>query len=149
VLHHFDHVERHRALRVVRVIRRVGRLAAVAVAAEVRHDDRVVFGEVGRDFVPRHVRLRRAVNQEQRRTIAAADDVDVGAGCLDAFVLEARREEMERVGVLLGGDRTASGQCGAGGRGGQFQEFAAVEVDWIRHAGILPEVASAFRRTSG
>src|SRR5437016_5852573 len=56
---------------------------------------------------------------------------------------------MECVGVLLGGDMVASGERRASCRGGQLQKFAAVEIDGIRHAGILPEVVSAFRRTSG
>jgi hypothetical protein len=36
MLHDFDLVERHGALRVVLVVRAVGRLAAVAIAAEIR-----------------------------------------------------------------------------------------------------------------
>ena len=67
-LHDLDLVERHRALRVVRVVLAVGRLAAVAVAAQVGHDHRVVLRELRRDEAHRHVRLRRAVHQEERRT---------------------------------------------------------------------------------
>ena len=76
MLHHFDLVERHRALRVVGMILAVRRLAAVAVAAQVRRDDRVLLREFRRDEPPRDVRLRRAVQQQQRRTLAADDAVD-------------------------------------------------------------------------
>ena len=138
VLHHLDHVERHRALRVVRVIFRVLGLAAVAVAAQVRHDDRVVFREVGRDLVPGHVRLRRAVDQEQRRTVAALDDVDGGARGLDLLVLEAGRKEPERVGFRLSGGVARSGRGGSSGDGGQggslLQQLTPIEVSGMGHA---------------
>ena len=62
-LHHLDLIERHRALRVIDVILAVGRLAAVAVAAQVGRDHRVVLGQIGGEVAHRDVRLRRAVHQ--------------------------------------------------------------------------------------
>jgi hypothetical protein len=109
VVHHLDHVDCHRALGVVGMIRRVGRLAAVAISAQVRHHDRVILREIWRDLVPRHMGLRRAVNQQQRRTVAAAHDVDLGPGRLHAFVFETGGEEVQRVGLLLRGRSWRSG----------------------------------------
>ena len=56
VVHDLDHVERHRALRVVGVVLAVGRLAAVAVAAQVRHDHRVILARTA----ARRCAMRRA-----------------------------------------------------------------------------------------
>ena len=69
--HQRDHVGRHRALAVLRVIelgrRRRRRLGRVAIAAQVGNDEREVGGERARDAVPHRVRLRVAVQQQQRR----------------------------------------------------------------------------------
>ena len=91
-LHHLDLVERHRALRVVDVVLAVGRLAALAVAAQVGHDHRVVLRQVRREQPHRDVRLRRAVHQQQRRSRSGVHEIDLGAGCLDARRLEAGKE---------------------------------------------------------
>ena len=95
-LHHFDLIERHRALRVVGVVLAVRRLAAVAVAAQVRRDHRVVLRQLGRDQAHRDMRLRRAVHQQQRRTRTGVHEIDLRARGLDARGREAR-EEPERV----------------------------------------------------
>ena len=79
-----DLVLRHGALRIGRVVGRRCRLRTVAVAAQVRADDRVGFGKLRRDPVPHHVRLRMAVKQEERRAAAAMPKVDRRTGCLDA-----------------------------------------------------------------
>ena len=142
VLHDLDHVERHRALRVVGVVLAVGRLAAVAVAAQVRHDDGVILRELRRDDVPRHVRLRRAVDEQQRRTVAAAHDVDRRARGLHLLVLEAGREEVQRVGVRLRAQLGVAGSRGSRGDRGQgrraLQQFTAIEICGMGHgSGIL------------
>src|SRR5689334_2286857 len=59
------------------------RLAAVAVAAQVRHDERVVCGKIGRHLAPFDMRLRVSVQQQQRRSAPAGDDVDRRAAGLD------------------------------------------------------------------
>ena len=91
-LHDLDLIERHRALRVVGVILAVRRLAAVAVAAQVGHDDRVVLRQVGRDEPHRDVRLRRAVHQQQRRAGAGVHQVDLRTGRRHALRRESRKE---------------------------------------------------------
>jgi len=131
VLHDFDHVERHRPLRVVGVVVAVGRFAAVTVATEVGHDHRVVLGELGRDDVPGHVGLRRAVDEQQRRAVATAYHVDGGARRLNLVVFESGREEVQRIGLGLRGNprvgrRSACRHRGPGG--GSLQHLAAIEV---------------------
>ena len=49
-------------------------------------------GELGRDLVPGDVRLRIAVQQQQRRTGAAGAQEDLGAGRLDAPLGEAGKQ---------------------------------------------------------
>jgi len=100
-LHDLDLVERHRPLRVVGVVLAVWRLAAVAVAAQVGHDHRIVLGELGRDQPHRDVRLRRAVHQQQRRPRAGVHQVDLGARRLHAGGLEARKEAQCVAGIGL------------------------------------------------
>ena len=65
--HHLDLILRHRALRVVRVVLAVRRLAAVAVAAQIGHHHGKALGEARRNLVPLDMRLRVAVDEEQRR----------------------------------------------------------------------------------
>ena len=65
VLHHFDLIQRHGALRVIGVVRSALGLAAVAVAAQVGRDDRVFLGELGRDPVPDRMRLGGAVQKSR------------------------------------------------------------------------------------
>src|SRR5471030_2218857 len=91
-VHHLDLIERYGALRVVRVILAFRRLAAVAVSAEVHQHHCVPFGKLRRDPVPLDVRLRVAVNEQQRRTVAAAQRVDRRAGGLDHAPLEAGKD---------------------------------------------------------
>src|SRR5688572_12236192 len=73
--HHFDLVLRHRALGIAGVTVAVGRLAAVAVAAQIRRYDSELFGELRRDVPPLDMRLRPALQQQQRRSAAADDPV--------------------------------------------------------------------------
>jgi hypothetical protein len=114
------------------VIGRVRRLAAVAVAAQVRHDDGELLRELRRNQPVRDVALRRPVQEQQRRTLAALDDVDLGARRLDLRDLEAREVlPGEGGGVGLLGIRSLdSASRGDGGdRGGVLQELAAVPFD--------------------
>src|SRR4029078_8963910 len=65
-LHQLDLVTRHRALGIRFVVgARLG-LAGSAVAAQVGTNNRVVLRESRRDLRPHGVRLREAVEQEQR-----------------------------------------------------------------------------------
>ena len=72
-IHDLDVVERHGALRVIDVIVAARRLAAVAVAAQIGHDDRELLGQPPRNLVPLDVCLWVAVN-EQQRWAAATDE---------------------------------------------------------------------------
>jgi len=70
--HELDHVARHRALRVGAVLRGGRRLERPAIAAQVRADDAVAARERRCDLVPHRVRLRVAVQEKERRALAAA-----------------------------------------------------------------------------
>ena len=74
--HDLDLVLGHGAERVVGVVAAAARLGAVAVAAQVGRDDREVLGEPRRDLVPHDVGQRVAVQQQQRRPVAAVAQVD-------------------------------------------------------------------------
>ena len=75
VLHGVHQILRHRPLGVVEVLRVALRLAAVAVAAQVGAHNRKVLGQPVRDLVPHGVGLRVAVQQQQRRPVAAPDEI--------------------------------------------------------------------------
>ena len=86
--HHLDQVERHRALGIGQVLGVGGRLAAGAITAQVGRDDREALGEARRDLVPHHMSLRIAVNEEQRRAVAALHESDLRPRGLDTLVGE-------------------------------------------------------------
>jgi hypothetical protein len=74
------------------------RLAAVAIAAQVRHHDKIVPHQSRRDVAPEHVRLGNAVQQKQQRAVAVAavNGIDGRVGGLDklrAKILEERRRQ--------------------------------------------------------
>ena len=69
--HHLHHVGRHRALRVAGVAASLVGLRRIAIAAQVGAHDGERLRERGRDPMPHRVRLRIAVQQQQRRTAAA------------------------------------------------------------------------------
>ena len=74
--HDAHHVERHFALAVVAVIRRPLGLARIAITAKVGTHHRVPARQFGRDAVPHRMRLRVAVQHEQRRPLAGRREVD-------------------------------------------------------------------------
>jgi len=65
--HHGDDIGCHRPLGVRRMVGQRGRATAVAVAAQVGADDREPLGEPRRNVPPHQMRLRKAVQQHQRR----------------------------------------------------------------------------------
>ena len=82
-LHHGHHVLRHGALGIGRMVGVDGRAAAAAVAAQIGAHDRELAGEQRRDVAPHQVRLREAVQQEQRRPEARGAHEDGGIACVD------------------------------------------------------------------
>src|SRR3712207_8033924 len=82
-LHHGHHVLGHGPLRIWRMVRGGDRAAAAPVAAKVGADDRKVAGEQRRDAAPHQVYLRKAVQQEDRRTEAVRAHEDAGLPRLD------------------------------------------------------------------
>src|SRR5262249_8577818 len=64
----------------------------------IGRDDSVVGGEAGRHAAPREVGLRRAVQQQDRRTGAADHPVDRRARCLNGERFESRGETVSRWG---------------------------------------------------
>src|SRR3546814_14353464 len=73
----------HRPERVGGMVAPAGRLGAVAVTAQIRGYHRVALGQRGRHPMPAHVGQRVAVQQQQRRPIAADRGVDLRARGLD------------------------------------------------------------------
>jgi hypothetical protein len=61
--HHCDLVQGHDTLGIRQVIRRGWRFAALAIAAQVRSDDREIPGKQRRDLVPHGMRLRMSVQE--------------------------------------------------------------------------------------
>src|SRR5438128_10093329 len=53
---------------------------AVAVAAQIRRDDMKALGQTVGDLVPRDMRQRVAVQQQQRRAVTAVPQMDAGTG---------------------------------------------------------------------
>lgn len=86
--HEFDLVERQAALRVAGVVSRTLWLVAVAVAAQIGSNHREVRGERGRDLVPDRVRLRMAMQEQERRAASALD-------CMDANTVDVHRRICE------------------------------------------------------
>ena len=64
-------------------------LGAVAVAPQVRGDDREAFGQERRDLMPHRMRLGVAVEQQDRGAVAAHDQRDFCARGLYPSALEA------------------------------------------------------------
>jgi len=76
--HDIDLILSHGPERVVDVVgATIGRADAVAVAAEVRRDNVKPFCQAARDLVPRRVRERVAVQQQERRAVSGVPEEDV------------------------------------------------------------------------
>ena len=91
--HHLHLIASHGAERVVDVLRAtVGRADAVAIAAEVGRDHVVSTGEGAGDLVPADVRLRVAVQQQERRPLAAMAEEDLRAVGANPPGFEAREQ---------------------------------------------------------
>ncbi len=91
--HHLHLVEGHGPLGVGAVVPTAGRLRGVAVAAQVRRDDRVAgLAEARRDLVPGDVRLGVAVEQQHRRSGAGDGDPDPRAARLHVLLDEPRHD---------------------------------------------------------
>ena len=91
MLHHLDEVARHLLLGVGRVVGRGLGLERAAVAAQVGADHREALRHLRCHGVPHGVRLRVAVQQQQRRSGAAAAQAHLAAG--DCHVLEREAGE--------------------------------------------------------
>lgn len=78
VPHHFHLILRGGAFGMAGMIFAVRRFAAVAIAAKIGGDHRELLGQPRRDLVPLDVRLRKTVEQQNRRTAAGGHSVD---GC--------------------------------------------------------------------
>ena len=88
-LHHLDHGLGHRALGVGRILGISLRRVRPAVAGQVRDDEAVVLRQRRRHAMPHHIRLRIAVQQQQRRPLPAGAREDAAGGCADPFGGEA------------------------------------------------------------
>jgi hypothetical protein len=86
-------VPRHRALGVGLMGRAARRLAAVAIAAQVGEDDRMILGEDRGDVVPHDVGLRVAVQQQDGRAALVASHQ-----CVDSDPSWGERDSLEQVG---------------------------------------------------
>jgi hypothetical protein len=145
--HHFDLIERHGTLGIILVIDPVGRLAAVAVAAQIGHDHGVVPRQVRGDEAPRDHRLRRTVQQQDRRTLARhravdGDAVDVQRKRLEAGKeLQCRTRDRRRL-------RLGPGRCRQGSRRDHRADLAqhlAARDAVVVHCG-LPAFGTSFSK---
>ena len=75
--HHLDHVARHCPFGVRRMIGRGGRLPARAITSQVGADHREIRRQRGRHRAPHDVRLRKAMEQQQRGTASRMTDEDL------------------------------------------------------------------------
>jgi len=91
-LHRLDLVLRQCALGVGGKIGPGRRLRTVAVAAQVGDHQREVLRQSRRHLAPHHMRLRIAVQQEQRRPAATRHQVDFGTGGGDAALCKPGKE---------------------------------------------------------
>src|SRR5437762_13891524 len=82
--HDFDLVLRHGPLGIVDVRRAAVRLAGIPVAAKIRANDGKALRQTRSDLVPHRVRLRVTMQEQERRTAAADDEIDLGARGADA-----------------------------------------------------------------
>ena len=85
LLHRLDHGLRHRALGVGRVIAVALRHVRPAIARQVGDDQREAVGELRRDAVPHHMGLGKAVQQQQRRPLAADAGENASRAGVDPF----------------------------------------------------------------
>ena len=76
LLHDGNLVTGHRALGIRLVVGGGRRLGAVAVAAQVGDHHAEVLRQARRHQVPHHLGLRKAMQQQERRTVAAMSNVD-------------------------------------------------------------------------
>ena len=102
--HQRPHIGGHRALAHLRVLRLVGRGLAVAIAAQVGQHEAEVRRELRHHAVPEHVRLREAVQQQQRRRTDTAADAAAQAPALDG--------QVERLEAFEAGDGAHGGHVG-------------------------------------
>ena len=77
--HHYNLILRHFTFTVVGVIGSIGRFSTHAIPAKVGDDDGEVLRQFRCDAVPNQMRLRIAVQQQQRRATAADERVDIDA----------------------------------------------------------------------
>src|SRR6188768_1129007 len=68
------------------------RLAAVAIPAQVRHDERVVLSKLRRDLAPEDVSLRKSVQKKERWSFPTRYKVYRRVRCLDRLPTKSRKE---------------------------------------------------------
>ena len=80
--HYLDLILRHGAERIVRMVGAARQLLGIAIAAQIRRHHREFFGKPRRKFVPGQMAERIAVQQQERRSLAAVHRHDArAAGC--------------------------------------------------------------------
>jgi hypothetical protein len=90
--HEAGHVVRHGALGIGRMLRIGRRLARIAVASQIRADQREAVPQPQRHLVPHGKGLRIAMEQEERRARSSRRQVDHRLGHLDVADLESRKQ---------------------------------------------------------
>ena len=99
--HQLDLVARHRPFRVRLMIRRRLRLRALAVAPQVGSDDGEPVGQIRGHRVPHQVRLRMAMQKQERRAAAAVADPQRRLARVHQGQLESREELAPHAGHSL------------------------------------------------
>jgi len=91
-LHHRNLVAGHDALGIRHVLLIARRLAAIAIAAQVRQHHCEVPGQLRSNFVPTHVSLRIAVQQQQRRPASGHARVNCDLSGVNLALVKVRQQ---------------------------------------------------------
>ena len=83
VLHHGEGIQRHVALGVIVVLSIRRRTHRIAITAQIHHHHGEMLFQLVRHQVPHDVRLRVTVQQQQGRTLTAAQGVQRASGALN------------------------------------------------------------------
>src|SRR5207237_1055192 len=87
--HYFDQVLGHRSFRIVVVIWPISRFRAVAIAAQVGCHHGEILSKTRSNFMPHHMGLRIAMQQQQRETISLFDQANSCPTGIDLSLLKA------------------------------------------------------------
>ena len=101
-LHHLELILAHGAERIVLVLVAARHLFGIAVAAQVGRNHGEFFRQARREFLPREMAERIAMDKKQRRPFAAFERDDARARRFDLALLEAWKEHLASTPLFVG-----------------------------------------------